>query len=89
MDLRAASLDHALPAGLGGLRPHAAARARRPAECAAAPGLRLVRFADPEPKRTIGLVRRSLSVDDGWFGELATILAEAAAEVIGGDSQPR
>ena len=51
-----------------------------------------MRFADPEPKRTIGLVRRSLSVDDGWFGELATILAgaaAAAAEVIGGHSEPR
>jgi hypothetical protein len=39
----------------------------------------------PEPQRTIGLVRRSLSVDDGWFGELAAILSQAGdAEVAQG-----
>ena len=37
-----------------------------------------------EPKRTIGLVRRSLSVDDGWFGELAAILSDAGELVIRG-----
>ncbi|HEU0223430.1 MAG TPA: LysR substrate-binding domain-containing protein [Paracoccaceae bacterium] len=49
-------------------------------ESAAAPGLALLRFAEPEPRRTVGLVRRRLSVDDGWFTELARVLREAAAE---------
>jgi LysR family hydrogen peroxide-inducible transcriptional activator len=88
LDLRAASLTtlcRLVSEGFGlTLLPELAASAER----AAAPNLRLVRFADPEPKRTIGLVRRRLSVDDGWFGELATILAAAAAEVIG-DPEPR
>jgi LysR family hydrogen peroxide-inducible transcriptional activator len=82
IDLRAASLTtlcRLVSEGFGlTLLPELAAAA----ECAAAPDLRLLRFAEPEPKRTIGLVRRSLSVDDGWFGELAAILAESGAEVM-------
>lgn len=82
MDLRAASLAtlcRLVSEGMGlTLLPELAVRA----ECAAAAGLALARFADPEPRRTIGLVRRALSVDDGWFGELAAILATAGrAEV--------
>ena len=77
MDLRAASLAtlcRLVSEGFGlTLLPELAIRA----ECAAAPGLRLARFADPEPSRTVGLVRRLVSVDDGWFGELAEILGEA------------
>jgi LysR family hydrogen peroxide-inducible transcriptional activator len=81
IDLRAASLTtlcRLVSEGFGlTLLPELAV----PAECAAAPDLRLARFAEPEPKRSIGLVRRRLSVDDGWFGELAAILAAAAATV--------
>lgn len=81
IDLRAASLTtlcRLVSEGFGlTLLPALAAQS----ECAAAPDLRLARFADPEPKRTIGLVRRRLSVDDGWFGELASILSDAAAAV--------
>jgi LysR family transcriptional regulator, hydrogen peroxide-inducible genes activator len=77
MDLRAASLTtlcRLVSEGFGlTLLPELAVRA----ECAAAPSLRLARFADPEPKRTIGLVRRTLSVDDGWFSELAAMLGAA------------
>jgi LysR family transcriptional regulator, hydrogen peroxide-inducible genes activator len=84
MDLRAASLTtlcRLVSEGFGlTLLPELAARA----ECAAAPGLRLMRFADPEPRRTVGLVRRALAKDDGWFAELATILAAAGQEVAGG-----
>jgi LysR family hydrogen peroxide-inducible transcriptional activator len=83
MDLRAASLTtlcRLVSEGFGlTLLPELAMRA----ECAAAPALRLARFAEPEPKRTIGLVRRALSVDDGWFGELAAILAAAGRAEIG------
>ena len=53
------------------------------AETAAAPRMALMRFAAPEPRRTIGLVRRKLSTDDGWFAELADILATAARAEIG------
>lgn len=78
MDLRAASLTtlcRLVSEGFGlTLLPELAARAER----ATAPALRVVRFAAPEPSRTIGLVRRSLAVDDGWFGELASVLVEAA-----------
>ena len=77
MDLRAASLAtlcRLVSEGFGlTLLPELAVRA----ECAAAPGLRLARFAAPEPSRTIGLVRRELSADDGWFGALAAILGDA------------
>ena len=82
MDLRAASLAtlcRLVSEGFGlTLLPELAVRA----ECAAAPELRLARFAEPEPRRTVGLVRRALSVDDGWFGELAAILADAGREEI-------
>lgn len=54
------------------------------AETAAAPGLTVRRFQAPEPRRVIGLVRRRLSRDDGWFGELADILRAAGAELIEG-----
>jgi LysR family hydrogen peroxide-inducible transcriptional activator len=82
MDLRAASLTtlcRLVSEGFGlTLLPELAVRA----ECAGAPELRLARFEAPEPARTIGLVRRTLAVDDGWFGELGTMLAEAGrAEV--------
>ncbi len=82
MDLRAASLTtlcRLVSEGFGlTLLPELAALA----ECAAAPELALARFAPPEPRRTVGLVRRRLSVDDGWFGELARILGEAGRSVI-------
>lgn len=52
------------------------------AEAAAAPNLRVRRFTNPEPKRVIGLVRRRLSRDDGWFGELARLLREAGETLI-------
>jgi LysR family transcriptional regulator, hydrogen peroxide-inducible genes activator len=76
-DLSAASLTtlcRLVSEGFGlTLLPEIAVRA----ECAAAPGMALARFAPPEPRRTIGLVRRRGSVDDGWFGELASILRQA------------
>ncbi len=46
-------------------------------ECAAAPGLVVRRFAEPQPLRTIGLVRRAGTTDDGWFADLAELLSEA------------
>jgi LysR family hydrogen peroxide-inducible transcriptional activator len=46
-------------------------------EIGAAPDMALVRFAEPQPHRTVGLVRRRISTDDGWFTALAGLLAEA------------
>lgn len=48
----------------------------------AAPGLALARFSAPEPNRTIALIRRASSRDDGWMGELADILRDAGQELI-------
>lgn len=47
-------------------------------ECAGAPDLDLMRFAGPEPSRTVGLVRRPLTRDDGWFGDLGRVLTQAS-----------
>lgn len=78
MDLRASSLSTLARLAAEGfgytLLPEIAAMA----EQAAAPGLALTRFAAPEPRRTIGLARREISADDGWFAELAEILTRAA-----------
>lgn len=51
-------------------------------ETAAAPHLALLRFAAPEPARTLALVRRQASTDDGWMGELAAILRGAGQELL-------
>lgn len=51
-------------------------------ELAAFPHLETARFADPEPKRQIGLVRRQTSVDDGWYEELADLLVQAGKRLI-------
>jgi LysR family hydrogen peroxide-inducible transcriptional activator len=78
VDMRASSLAtlcRLVAEGFGlTLLPELALRAER----AAAPGLALVRFAAPEPFRTIGLARRGRASDAGWFGELATMLRAAA-----------
>ena len=50
-------------------------------ETAAAPGLRLMRFAAPEPARQLALVRRAGSADTGWVEDLGAIFREAAAEL--------
>ncbi len=77
MDLRASSLSTLCRlAGEGiGLTfvPELAIRA----ECAAAPGLTLRRFTGEEPVRRVGLVRRKLTADNGWFSDLEAILAQA------------
>lgn len=53
-----------------------------PTERAAAPSLAIRGFGAPAPFRTIGLVRRKLSQDDGWFTELAEILEEAGQNLL-------
>ncbi len=46
-------------------------------EMAAVPEMSLIRFSGVQPRRLVGLVRRKLSVDDGWVQELAAILRNA------------
>ncbi|GAA6207390.1 hydrogen peroxide-inducible genes activator [Cognatishimia sp. WU-CL00825] len=67
------TLSRLVEAGFGlTLMPELAAQV----EQAATPGITLRRFAEPQPSRQIGLVRRAGSDDDGWFAELATLLTE-------------
>ena len=83
LDLRASSLatlSRLVEEGFGlTLLPEIALRV----EAGAAPGLALRRFSAPEPFREIGLVRRARSTDDGWFSDLADLLAEAGRSEIG------
>lgn len=51
-------------------------------EAAGVPGLALRRFAGPEPKRSIVLVRRETS-DAAWAGDLAEILRAAGQALLG------
>ena len=45
------------------------------AETAGLDRLALRRFRAPEPSRTLGLVRRTTTPDDGWFTDLAALIA--------------
>ncbi|MGN7868001.1 LysR substrate-binding domain-containing protein [Paracoccus sp. 22332] len=51
-------------------------------ECAAAPGLAVVPFPDPQPCREILLLRRASTPAGGWFDELAGVLAETGERVM-------
>lgn len=79
VDLRASSLSTLARLVAGGFGVTLLPEMAAPTELAAAPGLAVRRFAEPEPLRRIGLVRRAISVDDGWFAELADLLREAQA----------
>lgn len=50
-------------------------------ETRATPGLQVRAFADPQPARVLGLVRRRTSRDDGWFTDLAQVLRDALNRV--------
>jgi LysR family hydrogen peroxide-inducible transcriptional activator len=51
-------------------------------EHAAAAGMALRRFAAPEPAREIALVRRAATAPEGWFDELAELLAAAGRGLV-------
>lgn len=82
-DLRAASLSTLVRLVEGGFGMTLLPEIAVWLEQAAAPGLALLPFAAPAPARSIGLLRRRHAPDDGWFGELALLLREAAAEALG------
>lgn len=73
------TLSRLVAAGFGlTLIPELAARD----ELRAAPEMRLMRFAAPEPSRQIGLVRRASSQQEGWFDELTDMLRAVGARVL-------
>ena len=51
-------------------------------EIAAAPGLTAIRFPDPQPARTVMLLRRASTPAEGWFEDLAATLAEAGRSLL-------
>ena len=53
-----------------------------PTELNAARGLSALRFTGNEPRRTIGVVRRASSRDDGWFSDLADLIGQAGARLL-------
>lgn len=53
-----------------------------PTELNAARGLSALRFAGNEPRRTLGLVRRASSRDDGWFSDLADLVQTAGETLL-------
>ncbi|MEP4038624.1 LysR substrate-binding domain-containing protein [Pseudophaeobacter sp.] len=88
-----ATLSRLVAAGFGlTLMPELALAA----ECTAARGLCVQRFAAPQPKRRIGLIRRASTAEADWFQELAKvarqtgegILAEAQKDYGPADGEP-
>lgn len=51
-------------------------------ERAAAPGLSVLPFAAPEPRREVVLMRRVSTPAEGWFADLAQVLGEAGRAVL-------
>ncbi|MCA0995739.1 LysR substrate-binding domain-containing protein [Alloyangia pacifica] len=51
-------------------------------ELRASPGMRLRRFARPEPSRLVALARRASSHQEGWFTELADILQTVGDDLV-------
>ncbi|MEX1235660.1 MAG: LysR substrate-binding domain-containing protein [Roseovarius sp.] len=73
-----ATLTRLVAAGFGlTLMPELAAEA----ETRSAPGMRLVRFAAPEPRRSICLVRRASTAGEGWFAQLSNVLTEVGTAI--------
>lgn len=73
-----ATLTRLVAAGFGlTLMPELAAAA----EARAAPGMRLMRFAAPEPRRSVCLVRRASTNGEGWFAQLAGVLTDVGKAI--------
>ncbi|WP_207100594.1 hydrogen peroxide-inducible genes activator [Paracoccus shandongensis] len=84
LDLGAASLSTLCRLAAQGMGltflPQLALRLER----AAAPGLSVVEFPDPQPCRDVLLLRRASTPAGGWFDDLAAVLAEAGERVMAG-----
>lgn len=74
-----ATLSRLVAAGFGlTLMPELALAA----ECNAAQGLCVQRFAAPEPKRRIGLIRRASTAEAQWFQDLARVARQAGQSIL-------
>ncbi|SFI85261.1 hydrogen peroxide-inducible genes activator [Celeribacter neptunius] len=51
-------------------------------EKAASPEMAVLRFPEPQPERTVALVRRQSTEAKAWFTELAALLSEAGEELM-------
>lgn len=51
-------------------------------ECAAVQGLKLIRFPNPEPARTVGLVRRDTTRAEGWFDDLGELIRQVGQDIL-------
>ncbi|MEX0368062.1 MAG: LysR substrate-binding domain-containing protein [Ruegeria sp.] len=51
-------------------------------ECTMIPDLKLLRFSEPEPARTVGLIRREATRDEGWFTDLAQVIREVGQDIV-------
>jgi LysR family hydrogen peroxide-inducible transcriptional activator len=73
------TLSRLVAAGFGlTLMPELSVRS----ECEAAPDLVVQRFPDPEPARTVGLVRRTTTAGTGWYQDLADIVQTTGTEIV-------
>ncbi|WP_226621266.1 LysR substrate-binding domain-containing protein [Alloyangia pacifica] len=78
------TLSRLVAAGFGlTLMPEVAALT----ELRASPGMRLRRFAEPEPARIVALARRASSHREGWFTELADVLQTVGEGLVDGVRQ--
>lgn len=74
-----ATLSRLVAEGFGlTLIPELAAKA----EADAVPGLRLLRFAAPQPARTVGLVRRLSTGGEDWFDRLTEVIRQVGEEIV-------
>ncbi|WP_142634135.1 hydrogen peroxide-inducible genes activator [Ruegeria faecimaris] len=74
-----ATLSRLVAEGFGlTLMPELAARS----ESDAVPGLELMRFASPQPARTVGLVRRSSTSQEDWFESLADTIRTVGESIV-------
>ncbi|SDC14487.1 hydrogen peroxide-inducible genes activator [Ruegeria marina] len=74
-----ATLSRLVAGGFGfTLMPELAAKA----EMAAVPDLCLHRFPGPEPKRIVGLARRSSTHRESWFDDLVDVIRSVGQEIV-------
>ncbi len=74
-----ATLSRLVAEGFGlTLMPELAAKS----ESEAVPGMKLLRFGAPQPARTVGLVRRASTTDDGWVDRLAQVIRDVGEQIV-------
>ncbi len=82
LDLGAASLSTLCRLAAQGMGLTFLPEIARRQELAAAPGLTAIRFPDPQPSRQVVLMRRATTPAQGWFDDLAGVLAAAARPLL-------